>query len=177
MNKGGWIIGSKNYNAVIDAGLIEDDGHHYLVAIMTALPDGEPRELLVSDLAATLYSIRGVLDQDLEDDASLVPYDAQKSKASAEAVSAAKTTTSTLKSLLIERLQQTLPTYTDTASDQAESDTSQASQESDATQSDTNQTEGTGDTEEQTARSEGQFAISTSQDTSSQDASSTQDAS
>lgn len=112
MNKGGWIIGSKNYNSVIDAGLIEDDGHHYLVSIMTALPDGEPREQLVSDLAATLYSIRGILDQNLEDDAAIAPYDAQKSKASAEAVSAAKSTTSTLKSFIIDRLKQTLPTYT-----------------------------------------------------------------
>lgn len=119
MNKGGWIIGSKNYNAVIDAGLIEDDGHHYLVSIMTALPDGEPREQLVSDLAATLYSIRGILDQNLEDDAAIAPYDAQKSKASAEAVSAAKSTTSTLKSYIIDRLKQTLPTYT-TEESQAE---------------------------------------------------------
>lgn len=117
MNKGGWIIGSKNYNAVIDAGLVEDDGHHYLVSIMTALPDGEPREQLVSDLAATLYSIRGVLDQDLEDDATLTPYDAQKSKASAEAVAAAKASTSDLKTYLIERLKQTLPTYTSETTD------------------------------------------------------------
>lgn len=131
MNKGGWIIGSKNYNSVIDAGLVEDDGHHYLVSIMTALPDGEPREQLVSDLAATLYSIRGILDQNLEDDAAITPYDAQKSKASAEAVSSAKSTTATLKSSLIDHLKQTLPTYTteEPQSDQQNGDQQDGSQQ------------------------------------------------
>lgn len=138
MNKGGWIIGSKNYNAVIDAGLVEDDGHHYLVSIMTALPDGEPREQLVSNLAATLYSIRGILDQNLEDDATITPYDVQKSQASAEAVSSAKSTTSTLKSFIIDHLKQTLPTYTTGSPDSPEgsSETSPEDQSATATQDD-----------------------------------------
>jgi len=57
MNKAGWI-GEDEYMSVSDAGIIKEDGHTYLMAIVTAQSDNDADEAHVSALARVLFDLR-----------------------------------------------------------------------------------------------------------------------
>ena len=61
MNKGGWI-GEENYASVTDAGIIELNGHTYLMVIVTGQMDDEAiTEINVTNLASALFAVRNQL--------------------------------------------------------------------------------------------------------------------
>lgn len=59
-DKAGWINGTED-DAVCDAGIIEEDGKHYLITIMTNLADSDSSRTKVSNLAAALWDQRATL--------------------------------------------------------------------------------------------------------------------
>lgn len=59
-DKAGWINGTED-DAVCDAGIIEENGKHYLITIMTNLADSESSRAKVSNLAAALWDQRATL--------------------------------------------------------------------------------------------------------------------
>ncbi len=62
-NKAGWISDSDpDYNAINDAGIIEADGHTYILSIMTSLPDGDSNRELFETLAAAIFDARESLN-------------------------------------------------------------------------------------------------------------------
>ena len=62
-NKAGWISDSdSDYSAINDAGIIEADGHTYILSIMTSLPDGESNRELFETLAAAIFDARESLN-------------------------------------------------------------------------------------------------------------------
>ncbi len=67
-DKAGWISSSDSYtyNATVDAGIIEADGHTYILSIMTSLPYGDINRTLFENLASALFDARDVLTQEEE---------------------------------------------------------------------------------------------------------------
>ena len=61
MNKAGWIV-DWDVNSVTDAGIVKDDGHTYLMAIVTDQPDSEETEEAATVLARSLYDLRDTLE-------------------------------------------------------------------------------------------------------------------
>ncbi len=61
LNKAGWLGGDPVYNSVTDAGIIECDGHTYLMCLMSSMSDGIETELLLEQLASALFAARDAL--------------------------------------------------------------------------------------------------------------------
>ena len=61
LNKAGWLGGDPAYNSVTDAGIIECDGHTYLMCLMSSMSDGIETELLLEQLASALFAARDAL--------------------------------------------------------------------------------------------------------------------
>ena len=59
--KAGWIADGAPYNSICDAGIIEADGHAYIVSVMSSMPDSEANRALFGELAAALLSSRETL--------------------------------------------------------------------------------------------------------------------
>lgn len=59
-DKAGWINGTED-DAVCDAGIIEENGKHYLITIMTNLADSDSSRTKVSNLAGALWNQRSTL--------------------------------------------------------------------------------------------------------------------
>lgn len=54
LDKAGWIASGENYDALVDAGIIERGGHIYLVSIMSSLSDTDEHRALFVDLAESV---------------------------------------------------------------------------------------------------------------------------
>ena len=61
LNKAGWLGGDPVYNSVTDAGIIECDGHTYLMCLMSSMSDGIETQLLLEQLASALFAARDAL--------------------------------------------------------------------------------------------------------------------
>lgn len=61
LNKAGWLGGDPVYNSVTDAGIIECDGHTYLMCLMSSMSDGIETEMLFEQLASALFAARDAL--------------------------------------------------------------------------------------------------------------------
>lgn len=61
LNKAGWLGGDPVYNSVTDAGIIECDGHTYLMCLMSSMSDGIETEMLLEQLASALFAARDAL--------------------------------------------------------------------------------------------------------------------
>ena len=61
LNKAGWLGGNPGYNSVTDAGIIECDGHTYLMCLMSSMSDGIETEMLLEQLASALFEARDAL--------------------------------------------------------------------------------------------------------------------
>lgn len=63
-NKAGWCSGSNygyDFNGVCDAGVIQLDGHTYVVSVMAGVPDCEENRELVENLIAAIFDARDAL--------------------------------------------------------------------------------------------------------------------
>ena len=60
INKGGWIA-EEGYASVSDAGIIELDGHVYIMAIVTGASDWGVTEANVTELASALFEARDIM--------------------------------------------------------------------------------------------------------------------
>ena len=61
LNKAGWLGGDPEYNSVTDAGIIECNGHTYLMCLMSSMSDGAETEALLEQLASALFATRDAL--------------------------------------------------------------------------------------------------------------------
>ncbi len=59
-NKGGWINGYDD-NALIDAGIVMEGEHPYLISIMTGAPDTDENREEADELAEALWNVRSAL--------------------------------------------------------------------------------------------------------------------
>lgn len=59
-NKAGWIS-EDGYNSTCDAGLIDVDGHRYVMSIMTSMPWSDQSSEAVAAIAKALYDVRSSL--------------------------------------------------------------------------------------------------------------------
>lgn len=61
-SKAGWCAGSSElYNSTSDAGIVELDGHTYILSIMTSMPYGDDSVDLYEMLASALFDVRASL--------------------------------------------------------------------------------------------------------------------
>ena len=61
LNKAGWLGGDPEYNSVTDAGIIECNGHTYLMCLMSSMSDSAETEALLEQLASALFAARDAL--------------------------------------------------------------------------------------------------------------------
>ncbi len=62
-DKAGWISDpDPDYNAICDAGIIEADGHTYILSVMTGMPYGESNLELFETLVAAIFDTRESLN-------------------------------------------------------------------------------------------------------------------
>lgn len=62
LNKGGWIADPfDSLYALVDAGIVYEDGHPYLISIMTGAYDSEDNRALVSEMCSQLWNARSFL--------------------------------------------------------------------------------------------------------------------
>ena len=61
LNKAGWISGTEHYNGTCDAGLVELDGHRYLVSVMTSAPESDLNRERLTLLCEAVFAARADL--------------------------------------------------------------------------------------------------------------------
>ncbi len=63
MDKAGWYpTDDPDYSSLCDAGIIQADGHTYILSVMTSMSDSESNRALFEDIVQALFAARGTLN-------------------------------------------------------------------------------------------------------------------